>query len=74
VEQALHITWIYDRSPVAGGAVHRTVAQATYHYRYPHQMELLLQDAGFSHFDLWGDYDKSAFHEESPRLLVQCHP
>lgn len=72
VEQILHITWIYDRSPVTGGPVHRTVAQGTYHYRYPHQMELLLQDAGFSQFTLWGDYDQSAFHEESPRLLLHC--
>lgn len=75
-EQTLHITWIYDRSwggPAAGtgSPVQRTIAQATYHYRYPHQMALLLQEVGLPHFSLYGDYDNSPFHEESPRLLIQ---
>lgn len=68
--QTLHITWIYDRSPASGGIVHRTIAQATYHYRYPHQMELLLQEAGFTHLTFLGDYDHSPFHEQSQRLLL----
>ncbi len=68
--QTLHITWLYDRSAAGGGPVHRTVAQATYHYRYPHQMELLLQEAGFPHLTFLGDYDWSPFHEQSPRLLL----
>ncbi len=73
--QTLHITWVYDRSPGAhsspmGGPVHRTIAQATYHYRYPHQMELLLQEAGFNHLTFLGAYDHSPFHEQSPRLLL----
>jgi hypothetical protein len=72
VNQNLNITWIYDRSPLAGGAVQRTVAQAEYHYRYPHQLELLLRDAGFSNMMFWGDYDESPFSEESARLLLLC--
>ncbi|HRQ39735.1 MAG TPA: class I SAM-dependent methyltransferase [Chloroflexota bacterium] len=68
--QILHITWLYDRSPAAGGSVHRTIAQATYHYHYPHQMELLLQEAGFTRLTLGGGYDESPFAEESARLLV----
>ncbi len=68
--QTLHITWIYDRSPAAGGPVNRTIARATYHYRYPHQMELLLQEADFNHISFLGDYDHSPFHEQSPRLLL----
>ncbi len=68
--QTLHVTWVYDRSPAMGGPVHRTVAQATYHYRYPHQMELLLSEADFHHLAFFGDYDKSPFHEASERLLI----
>jgi SAM-dependent methyltransferase len=70
VEQTLHITWIYDRSPKSGGQIERTIAQATYHYRYPHQMELLLQEAGFRQFAFFGGYDQSPFQEESQRLLL----
>lgn len=55
-DQTLHITWIYDVSAANGGPVHRTVAHGTYHYRYPHQLELLLQEAGFKLLHLWGDY------------------
>lgn len=69
VEQILHITWVYDRSP-AGGPVQRVVAQADYHYRYPHQMELLLREAGFPYFSLWGDYEEVPFAEDSARMLV----
>ncbi len=69
-QQQLHITWIYDRSPANGGAVQRTIAQAIYHYRYPHQIELLLHETGFKLASLWGDYDQSPFTEDSPRLLI----
>ncbi|MEZ4594424.1 MAG: methyltransferase domain-containing protein [Chloroflexota bacterium] len=69
-EQTLHITWIYDASAPDGGLVHRTVAHGTYHYRYPHQLELLLQEAGFKLLYLWGDYDQSPYDETSNRLLV----
>ncbi len=68
--QILHITWIYDVSQPNGGAVNRTVAQAIYHYRYPHQMELLLQEAGFKLIQLFGNYDQSPYNEESERLLI----
>ncbi|MCP4357563.1 MAG: class I SAM-dependent methyltransferase [Chloroflexi bacterium] len=70
VTQILHITWMYDRSPATGGPIHRTVAQTNYYFRYPHQMELLLKDAGFSNLVIWGDYNKSPFTEESDRFLI----
>ena len=69
-EQTLHITWIYDVSAPDGGPVHRTVAHGAYHYRYPHQLELLLQEAGFKLLHLWGDYDQSPYDETSDRLLL----
>ena len=68
--QTMHITWIYDVSAPNGGPVHRTVSQANYHYRYPHQLELLLQEAGYTLLNLWGDYDQSPYDETSHRLLV----
>jgi SAM-dependent methyltransferase len=71
--QTLHITWVYDRSPLGGGPVHRTVAQALYHYHYPHQMELRLQEAGFQHITFLGDYNYTPFQEQSPRLLIIAH-
>jgi hypothetical protein len=70
VNQALQITWIYDVSAPNGGPVHRTVAQGAYHYRYPHQLELLLQETGFKLLHLWGNYDQSSYNETSDRLLV----
>ena len=68
--QTLHITWIYDVSAPNGGPVQRTVAQAAYHYRYPHQLELLLQDSGYKLLHFWGDYDRSPYDEASNRLLI----
>ncbi len=53
--QTVHITWIYDVSAPDGGPVQRTVATGAYHYYYPHQLELLLQEAGFKLKQLWGD-------------------
>ncbi|WP_420645124.1 class I SAM-dependent methyltransferase [Candidatus Leptofilum sp.] len=70
VAQTLHITWIYDVSAPNGGPVQRTVATGAYHYRYPHQLELLLQEAGFKLLHLWGDYGQSPYDETSDRLLV----
>lgn len=69
-EQTLHITWIYDVSAPNGGSVQRTVAAGVYHYRYPHQVELLLQKAGFKLLQIWGDYDRSPYDETSDRLLI----
>jgi SAM-dependent methyltransferase len=70
IEQTLHITWIYDVSAPNGGPVRRTVAQSAYHYRYPHQVEMLLQEAGYKLLHLWGDYDQSPYDEASNRLLA----
>ncbi len=68
--QMLHITWIFDAIPAEGGPVSRTVAQADYHFYYPHQMELLLTEAGFRLSSLAGDYSGNAYSEESERLLL----
>lgn len=72
--QQLQITWIYDASPPGGGPIQRTIATADYHYLFPHQIDLLLQEAGFRLTSLAGGYDQSAFVEESERLLVTAVP
>jgi SAM-dependent methyltransferase len=73
--QTLHITWLYDATPPEGGAIHRTIAQATYYYLYPHQLELLLHEVGLRLRSLSGDYDDSPYSEESDRLLILAeHP
>ncbi|GAB4277992.1 MAG: class I SAM-dependent methyltransferase [Candidatus Promineifilaceae bacterium] len=73
-KQTLHITWVYDASPIGGGAVRRTVAQSSYHYRFPHQWELLLQDGGWQLEAVAGGYSSEPFTEESERLLLFARP
>ncbi len=68
--QILYITWIFDSSPAAGGPVRRQVAQAEYHYSFPHEMELMLDESGLRLKALYGDYSCSSYNEESERLLV----
>jgi len=69
-EQICHVTWLFDRSPAAGGPVQRTISQMAYHYFYPHELELALKTAGFKLQHIWGNYDQTPFHEESNRLLL----
>jgi hypothetical protein len=68
--QVLQITWIFDTVPAIGGALRRAIAEATYYYLFPHQLEMLLEEAGFRLESLAGDYDASPFGEESERLLL----
>lgn len=68
--QILHITWIFDSSPATGGSIHRQVAQVAYHYLYPYEMELMLDESGLQLKALYGDYRSSPYHEGSERLLV----
>lgn len=68
--QLLNITWVFDGSPAGGGPVRRTVAQVIYHYYYPHQMELMLQEGGLRLEAFYGDYGEGAFDESAGRMLV----
>lgn len=72
--QCLYINWIYETLAPDGNAAQRTAVQAHYHYLFPHQIDLLLQETGFRLTDLSGDYDNSIFDEESDRLLVTAVP
>jgi SAM-dependent methyltransferase len=72
--QCLHITWIYEPIAPDNSPVQRTAVQADYHYLFPHQIDLLLQETGFRLTDISGDYDRSIFDEESERLLITAVP
>lgn len=69
-QQSRHTTWIIDVTPVDGGTLRRTVAQAVFHYLYPHEIQLHLQEAGFDLESMRGDYDGTPYSEDSQRLLV----
>ena len=72
--QILHITWIYDTSPVGGGDIHRTIVPTAYHYYYPHQLEILLTDTGWRVTNWYGQYNQTPFSEDSDRLLILASP
>jgi len=70
MKQTMDVTWVFDASPLGGGLVQRTVAQVEYYYHYPHQIDLLLKEAGLTLLSTAGDYDGAPFAEESERLLL----
>jgi SAM-dependent methyltransferase len=72
--QRLHITWIYDASPAEGGPVQRLVAEADYHYLYPHQWQMIFDETGLETVEMAGDYEGAPFNEEASRLLFLLRP
>lgn len=67
--QMQYITWIYDEID-AQGVVKRTVAPQVLRYVFPGEMLLMLELAGLSLVERYGDYDGSPFEGECPRMLV----
>jgi SAM-dependent methyltransferase len=67
--QLLSVTWIYD---VIGpeGTVRRTLVPLVLRYVFPAEMDLLLTCAGLRRRQLYGDYDRSAFVDGCPRMIV----
>ncbi|MDX1413525.1 MAG: class I SAM-dependent methyltransferase [Candidatus Promineifilaceae bacterium] len=70
VEQCLQTTWLFETGKESKQPVEAVSVEINYWYYFPHQMELLLQQAGFQLDQIKGDYDHSDFHEESSRLLI----
>jgi SAM-dependent methyltransferase len=64
----LELTHFYDQYR-QGGAVQRTVVTTHLYLFERAEMELLLEQAGFVVKDVYGDYDLSPFHLESPRMI-----
>lgn len=68
--QLLKITWLFDRTPQRGGPIQRTVVQVAYHYYFPHQLELLLEEAGLELVAMYGSYGKQPYDSDCERLLA----
>lgn len=68
--QELHITWIFDASSLSGGPVRRRVANVTYHYYFPHQLELMLDEAGLELVQIYGNYHQEPYSEDADRLII----
>ena len=69
VSQIVDITWIYDRIRI-DRSVHREIIPVQLRYSFPSELRLLLQEAGFSEIELYGDYDFTPYQEGSPRLFI----
>jgi len=67
-QHLLELTHFYDQYK-QGGAVQRTVVTTHLYLFERSEMELLLEHAGFVIKDVYGDYDLSPFHLESPRMI-----
>ncbi|MCA9949654.1 MAG: class I SAM-dependent methyltransferase [Anaerolineales bacterium] len=75
--QQLHVEWKYVAVSSAsteqrrsGRNPHSTQVAMTYHYRFPHQLEMALTQAGLRLMRIWGGYGRSPFNETSSRLLL----
>ncbi|UCG23699.1 MAG: class I SAM-dependent methyltransferase [Chloroflexota bacterium] len=62
--------WIVDASPADNGSVRRTVASATLHYYFAHQLTQIVAAAGLELIVQYGDYDRRPYNDQSPRLLM----
>ncbi|OJV92668.1 MAG: hypothetical protein BGO39_31540 [Chloroflexi bacterium 54-19] len=63
--------YFYDET-FEDGTVKRTVSLFHLRYLYRFELQLLLEKAGFSIEDLYGDYDFEEYGEGSPKLLYVC--
>jgi SAM-dependent methyltransferase len=68
-EQVVDVVWVYETTDATGAPL-RTEARFRQHYTYPHQLDLLLAQAGLKLVSLAGDYDGSPFDEDSERLIA----
>jgi SAM-dependent methyltransferase len=64
----LELTHFYDQHSQSG-PVHRTTVTTHLYLFERNEMELLLEMTGFIIKDVYGDYDLSPFHLESPRMI-----
>lgn len=67
--QKLDVIWKYVAAG-NGRNTHTTEVAMTYHYWFPHQLEMALTRAGLRLSAMWGGYGRIPFTENSPRLLL----
>lgn len=68
--QVRHTTWMFDTMPEDGGYVQRIVTEMEFHYYYPHQLEILLNSAGFTITAIHGGYAGEPFNASSSHLII----
>jgi SAM-dependent methyltransferase len=66
---ATRFNWWFDEE-LESGEIRRITRQATLHFLYRREAELLFPAAGFELDSLHGDYDGSAVQPTSPHLLI----
>jgi SAM-dependent methyltransferase len=69
VRQLMTVTWIYDEID-GEQAVKRTLANVVNRFFFFNELRLLLEKAGFSVADVFGDFDRSPFTDGCPRLIA----
>jgi SAM-dependent methyltransferase len=68
----VRVAWRYDELR-ADGRVDRTEIDLAYHIWDPSSLQAAVQRAGFPTLVSYGDYDRSPYRPDSPRLLVVAH-
>jgi len=63
-DQQLSLTWRFQ-TPTK-----QVDGESIYHYRYPHQLQLALQQNGFRLEKIIGDYEHRPFSEDSERCII----
>ena len=58
----------------AGGATRRLTETISLRYIFRYELEHLLVRAGFEIVNLYGDYDRSPFADDSPAMIVAARP
>lgn len=65
--QQLFVEWKYVASDRHLDSIQ---VEMTYHYRFPHQLEMALSQAGLKLKHIFGGYGRTPFNETSSRLLL----
>ena len=68
VQIALHV-YIHEISRMDGTVVARKVNPLSIRYIFPHEMRILLEEAGFSVEHIYGSYDRGPFDFQSKRMI-----
>jgi SAM-dependent methyltransferase len=63
------VTWIYDEVDSAG-TVKRTTIPMTLRYFFSNELASRLEQSGLRLEQVWGDYDRSPFTEDSPTMIA----
>jgi len=68
-EQIQETLFIYEEI-LPNGTTHRTVCPFTIRFLWRGEAELLLQSAGFTVEEVWGDFDGTPYHATSDHLIL----